>query len=56
MCWNVEAMREVLEASRVEERFWTGALLISQQPWAAGLNAPGASPVKHNLLDNKKYE
>lgn len=36
--------------------FWTDALLISQEPWAAGLNMPGASPTECNLLYNKMYE
>ena len=35
---------------------WTGALLISQEPWAAGLNMPGASPAERNLLYSKMYE
>lgn len=38
------------------EFFWTGALLISQEPWAAGLNMPGASPTECNLLYNEMYE
>lgn len=39
-----------------KQEFWIDALLISQQPWAAGLNVPGAPPTEHNLLDNKMYE
>jgi len=35
---------------------WTDALLISQEPWAAGLNMPGAPPTERNLLYNKMYE
>ena len=54
--------KKVLQASRggtigtKKAEFWADALLISQEPWAAGLNMPGASPTECNLLYNKMYE
>lgn len=63
MCSDVVAMRKKNPQSQQgrndrhqKAEFWTDALLISQEPWAAGLNMPGASPTERNLLYNKMYE